>query len=124
LALGALSLSAQQYNPQQYQPRGDYQRSDREYDRNILLNRVRTDLDYAQSRAYGGDRWRIARAKNSISDFQTQMNSGNADRRDLDMAINTMQRVVDDNALPSRLQQNLSNDVSRLRDLQFRINGG
>jgi hypothetical protein len=121
LMLGGLTLSAQQYNPQQYPPQGDYRQFDRDHDRNMLLNRVRTDLDTAQSRAYGGDRWRIQRAKNSLNEFQSDLNSGHIDRRALDVAIDTMQRVVDGNGLPSRVQQNLSNDVSRLRDMQYRL---
>jgi hypothetical protein len=124
LLFGGLTLSAQQYNPQQYPPQGDY-RQDRDFDRdharNMLLNRVRSDLDTAQSRAMGGDRWRINRAKNSIDEFQNDMNSGHVDRRALDVAINTMQGVVDGNNLPYRVQQNLSNDLGWLRDLQYRL---
>src|SRR5215468_4465234 len=123
LALGAMTLGAQQYYPQQYPPRSDYDRSDRLNDRNTLINRVRDDLNYAQYRAFGGDRWRIARAKDSLNEFQSRMNSGDYDRRNLDMAINTVQRVVDNNNLPFRVQQNLSNDVNRLRDLQYRMGG-
>ena len=120
LAFGALTLGAQQYYPQQYQPRNDYYRSDRN-DQNMLINRVRTDLDYAQSQAYGGDRWRVNRAKQSLDEFQSRLNSGTYDRRELDMAINTMQRVVDNNTLPWRLERNLSQDVNRLRDLENRL---
>jgi hypothetical protein len=122
LLLGGMTLRAQQYNPQQYPPQGDYQRQDRDrgfdrdHDRNMQLNRVRPDLDVAQSRAYGGDRWRIARAKSSINEFQSDMNAGHYDRRALDVAIDTMQRLVDGNGLPYRSQQNLSNDLTRLRD--------
>lgn len=125
LVFSAMTLGAQQYNPQQYPPQGDYQRQDRgidrEHDRNMLLNRVRTDLDVAQNRAYGGDRWRITRAKNSLNEFQSDMNSGHYDRRALDVAINTMQQVVDGNNLPYRVKQDLSGDVNRLRDLQYRL---
>ena len=127
LLLGALTLNAQNY-PQQYQPRGDYNRYDqgREGWRNMMLNRVRSDLDNAQSRAipFGGDRWRLARAKQALNDFQSRLNSGDYDRRPLDMAINNMQVVVDNNRLPYRFQQSLSNDVNRLRDLQSRLEGG
>jgi hypothetical protein len=118
--LSGLTLGAQQYNPQQYPTQGDYQ-YDRDHDRNMLLNRVRTDLDAAQYRAYAGDRWRIARAKNSINEFQSDLNAGHVDRRALDVAIDTMQRVVDSNSLPYRLQQNLSSDLSRLRNMQYRL---
>jgi hypothetical protein len=125
LAFGALTLGAQQYNPQQYPPQGDYQRYDRGFDRvqyrNDLLNRVRSDLDQAQSRAFGGDRWRISRAKDTLGDFQSRMNSGQLDRRQLDVAIDSVQHVVDDNRLPYRVQQNLSNDLNRLRDMQHRL---
>jgi hypothetical protein len=127
LAFGALTLGAQQYYPQQYPPRGDYQRTDRDVNRiqfrNSLLNQIRSDLDRAQTRAYGGDRWRISRAKDSLNEFQSDMNSGHIDHRALDVAINTMQRVVDGNSLPYRVKQDLSNDVNRLRDMQYRIGG-
>src|SRR3954469_14114395 len=97
LVLGAATLGAQQYSPQQYPPHGDYSqnynRPDPERGRNFMLNRVRTDLDMAQSRAYGPDRWRIARAKESLSNFQARLNSGDYDRRDLDFAISSVQRI-------------------------------
>jgi len=126
LVLGAMTLGAQQYNPQQYPPQGDYQRYDRgdfnrgEY-RNTLINRVKSDLNWAQSRAYGDDRWRISLAINMLNDFQSRMNSGNVDRRELDMTIDHVQRVLDNNQLPFRVQQNLSSDVNRLRDLSYRL---
>jgi hypothetical protein len=125
LAFGALTLGAQQYNPQQYPPQGDYQRydrgGDRDHDRNMLLNRVRSDLDRAQTRAVAGDRWQIARAKDTLGDFQSRLNSGQVDRRELHAAIDNVQRVVDANRLPYRLQQNLSDDLNRLRDMQYRL---
>jgi hypothetical protein len=129
LVFGALTLGAQQYNPPQYQPRSNfdrYDRTDRNSDRNMLINRVRTDLDNAQSHTvpFTGDRVRIARARESLSDFQARLNSGAIDRRGLDMAISNIQRVVDDNRLPYRWQQFLSNDVNRLRELENRLNGG
>src|SRR5689334_9745789 len=83
LALSAFTLGAQQYNPQQYPPQGNYNRPDRENGRNFLLNRVRTDLDMAQSSAYGQDRWKLRRAKESLNDFQARLNSGDFDRRGL-----------------------------------------
>jgi hypothetical protein len=43
------------------------------------------------------------------------------DRRALDTAINTMQQVVDGNTLPYRIQQNLSSDLGRLRNMQYRF---
>jgi hypothetical protein len=123
LALGALTLGAQQYNPQQYPPQSERRWDDRQYDRNMLLNRVRNDLDRAQDRAYGGDRWRIARAKDTLGDLQARMNSGEIDRRQLAVAVDSVQRVVDYNRLPYRMQQNLNDDLSRLRDMQYRLGG-
>ena len=124
LTFGALTLGAQQTSPQPYQPQ-NYQRydraADRDHYRNELLNRVRSDLNYAQTRAYGGDKWRIARAKDTLGQFQSRMNSGQMDRRELSMTIDSVQRVVDNNRLPQRVQQNLNNDLSRLRDMQYRI---
>ena len=121
LLLGALALGAQQYYPQQYPPQGDYQRYDRGRDHNRLLNRVRMDLDRAEDQAYFGDRWRIARAKDMLSDFQNRMNSGNIDGRSLRVAIDQLQRVVDSNRLPSRSHDFLSDDLSQLRNLQYRL---
>jgi hypothetical protein len=131
LVLGALTLGAQQYYPQQYQPQRDdrYDRDrdrDRDFDRNILLNRVRTDLDNAQAHTipFTSDRWRIARAKESVIEFQQRLNTGDYARRELDTAISNMQRVVDANRLPDRWQQFLSNDVNRLREMENRLDGG
>ena len=125
LVFGALTLGAQQYYPQ-YQPRSEYSRSDRNEWRNTMLNRVRADLNDAQARAFpfSGDRWRIARAKESISEFQQELNSGNYDREQLDRALVSMQRVVDANRLPYRSQQSLVSDMNRLRDLRSRLDGG
>jgi hypothetical protein len=125
LVFGALTLGAQQYYPQQYQPRGEYQRSDRFEERNWLLNRVRTDLDNAESHTipFTGDRWRIDRAKDSVNEFQRDLNNGHYDRAALDRAIDSMQRVVDGNRLPYRWQQALNGDMNRLRDLQSRMEG-
>jgi hypothetical protein len=97
LVFGALTLGAQQY-PQQYQPRSDYQRSDRYEERNEFLNRVRTDLDSAESHAipFTGDRWRIDRAKDSVTEFQRDLNNGHYDRAALDRALDSMQRVVNE----------------------------
>ena len=124
LALSAFTLGAQQYNPQQYPPQGNYNRPDRENGRNFLLNRVRTDLDMAQSSAFGQDRWKLRRAKESLNDFQARLNSGDYDRRGLDVAIANVQQVVDSNRLPYRMQRNLSDDVNRLRTMQYRMSGG
>ena len=123
LLLGGFTLGAQQYNPQQYPPQGDYQRYDRSHGayRNELLSRVKSDLNWAQSRANGDDRWRITRAIDMLNNFQSRMNSGTIDRVQLDRTIDHVQRVLSDNRLPSRVQQNLSNDVNRLRDLSYRL---
>src|ERR1044071_6922025 len=116
LVLGAMTLGAQTGYSQQYPPQGDYQRYDRgdfhrgEY-RNELINRVRNDLTWARSRAYGQDRWQITRAINMLNDFQSRMNSGTIDRVALNQTIDHVQRVLDHNRLPVRMQQNLSNDV-------------
>ena len=123
LAFGALTLGAQQYNPQQYPPQTTRRWADREYDRNLLLNRVCNDLDRAQAQAYGGDRWRIARAKDTLGNFQSQMNSGQLDRRELATAIDHVQRVVDNNSLSYRMQQSLNDDLNRLRDMHYRLGG-
>jgi hypothetical protein len=125
LVFGALTLGAQQY-PQQYQPRSDYyQRSDRYEERNEMLNRVRTDLDNAEAHTipFTGDRWRIDRAKDSMNEFQRDLNNGHYDRAALDRTIDSMQRVVDGNRLPYRWQQALNSDTNRLRDLQSRLEG-
>jgi hypothetical protein len=126
LVLGALTLGAQQNYPQQYPPRSDYYRYDRDGWRNMMLGRVRADLDNAQSRTipFSGDRWRIARAKESLSDFQRDLNSGNYDRNRLDSAIVATQRVVDDGHMPYRWQERLRDDVNRLRNLESRLDGG
>ena len=125
LVLSTLTLGGPAYS-QQYQPRNDYNRSERTEQRNAFLNRVRADLDSAQAHTvpFSGDRWKIARAKESVGEFQRDMNSGNYDRQALDRAISAMQRVVDSNRLPYRWQQNLNEDVNRLRNMQNRLEGG
>jgi len=81
------------------------------------------DLDRAEYNAVPGtgDRWRLERARNELSQAQQQISSGVSDRRDIDEAIMTIQRVVDSNNLSPRMRDFLVDDMNRLRELRERM---
>ncbi len=119
----------------QYQPRynrdydrnsyyRDYRDEDRAYARNQFLNRLEADLDRVASTAvpFTGDSFRIARAHDSVNALRRDADSGNLDRRDIDMAIGAIQMVLNRNHVMSETDREmLTYDVSRMRDFEARL---
>lgn len=108
----------------QYPPRPEnrrYEERDRRVDE--FLDRLRVDLDRADENAFpfSGDHWRIARANQALNDFQSDWNSGNYDRRDLNRLIASVQRVADQNRLPGHYRDILLQDLDRMRNFQARL---
>jgi hypothetical protein len=118
LLLMALSASAQ---PRDYP--GGYER--REYNRSPM-DRVIYDLNRAESnsRLDWSDHKRFDRARRDIADFERKWSSGRFDRRELDEAIGSVQRVVDSRWLNPRDRAALVDDLYRMREFRASSGGG
>ena len=99
----------------QYPARYEYRHEERARRGNILLDRLRADLDRADS-SLSGDHWRVARAREALDQFQAQWNSGNYDRVQLNRVIASAQRVADRNDLPGASRRLLFDDIRQMRD--------
>jgi hypothetical protein len=84
-----------------------------------ILERVRADLDRAESHSYGngGDRKRFNNVRQELNDFRR---SGNP--HELNEAISKLQKVVNDNRLAPRDRDILADDLYRMRE--FRAGNG
>ncbi len=89
-------------------------------DRDTFIARVQTDLDRAAATADGfnGDRSRIDRARDEVSQFEQQLDDGNYNPATLTDAIVSLQRIVDNNRLYERVRTSVSDDLIRLRDMR------
>lgn len=112
----------------QYQPRGGPRYYDRDYDRSgehpRFLDRVRADLDRAESSTFPftGDRYRIARARTELNEFQRSMDAGYYNRQELNDSILAVQRVLDSSFTLSDYDRNLLiEDVSRMQNYRARL---
>lgn len=86
-----------------------------------LFDRVRADLDHVQAGTpvFSGDEFRLAKAKQELSELQRSAAGGRFDQeRDLDDVISALQRVVSDNRMPPRDRDMLNDDLNRLRDFK------
>jgi hypothetical protein len=118
----------------QAQDRDRYRDDDRYYDRDdrgyrreapysrgggSLIERVQSDLRYAQSEVYSrSEQKRLDNARKELWEFERKWNTGRFDRHELDDSIAAIQKVVDHNALRERGRSILWDDLQRLR--QFR----
>ena len=109
----------------QYQPQWDrYGRYEqRRYDiqeRNRMFDRIRADLDRASSSYFSGpgDRYRINAAREQLNDIQNIMSSGSFDQRELNQAIFSLRRVVNDNRLSDQSREDLQRDLELMRELR------
>jgi hypothetical protein len=121
LMLFGLSASMQAQPPRDddayHRDRDDYYRGDQWRAR--LFDRVRADLDHVQTTWFpSGDQYRLAKAKQELSELQAAMADHRYDERALDDVLAAMQRVVSDNRLSNRDRDILNDDMGRLR--QFR----
>lgn len=86
----------------------------------VLFDRVRMDLDRASRYAYAsnGDRKRFDEARRELFDFESRFDSGRYQRKELDQAINRVQRVVERNSLDPRDRGALAEDLRLMRDFR------
>ena len=113
------------------QDRGRYRDDDQYYDRDdpgyrreepynrsggSLIERVQSDLRYADSDAYSRrERKRIDNARKELWEFQRAWSAGRFKRHELDDTIAAIQKVVDHNALRDRARSIIWDDLQRLR---------
>jgi hypothetical protein len=87
-----------------------------------LFDRVRSDLDRAESNAdpTRGEADRFDMAQQRLNAFQRSWQAGRYDYRDLDDVIAAVQRVVSTNHLAFRDERNLRDDLDRMRAFEGR----
>ena len=85
-----------------------------------LIGRVHEDLDrgYAVWHLRGGDRARLTHAERQLRNFAEHWRHGRFDKGNLDGAIGSIQRVIDDNHLSGRERDALWRDVEELRRMR------
>jgi hypothetical protein len=86
------------------------------------MERVMSDLNRAESnsRLDRGDRKRFDRARQEVAQFERKWSNGRYDRRELDQAIDSVQRVVDARSVNYRDRAALIDDLNRMREFRAR----
>jgi two-component SAPR family response regulator len=81
---------------------------------------VRTDLDHVWSayQAAEKERKRLERTKEELTDLQAKLERGRWDNGRVNDVIDSLRKSADDQRLSERDRAVLSDDVSRLKDLQ------
>ncbi len=119
----ALLCSAVTAAAQYDRPYGD--RDSARRDRSVF-DRARLDLDRASSYPYASrsDRKRFDEARRELFDFASRFDQGRYEKRELNQAIDRLQRVVSQNSLDPRDRGALEDDLRRMRDYRaFRDHG-
>ena len=85
-----------------------------------LVDQVHSDLDraYGGFRLSGDDRGRLNHAEKELREFAQKWDGHNFDKGLLDDAIGSIQHVLDNNKLPQRDRDAISDDVSELRRMR------
>jgi hypothetical protein len=128
MALAAHAQDRDRYRDDDRYSDGDDRQYRREepYNRGAgsLIERVQSDLRYADSDAYSrGERKRIDSARKELYEFQRAWSTGRFDRHELDDSIAAIQKVVDHNALRDRARSILWDDLQRLRSFRAEYQG-
>ena len=120
LLLLALSGNAQVRDHDGAQDRREYRQ-----EAGFPLERVIADLNRAESnsRFDRGDWKRFDNARREIAQFQRKWISGRYDRRELDQAIASVQRVMDLRSLNPRDRAALAGDLGRMREFRANSSG-
>ncbi|HYL37102.1 MAG TPA: hypothetical protein VEV17_14395 [Bryobacteraceae bacterium] len=86
----------------------------------VLVDQVHTDLDHAYGSFHlsGDDRGRLNHAEKELREFAQKWEDHNFDKGRLDDAISSIQHVLDNNRLPPRDRDAISDDLSQLRRMR------
>jgi opacity protein-like surface antigen len=85
-----------------------------------VFGEVRTDLDhiYSAGQASDKERERIERTKQELSDLQAKLDHGVWDNGHVNDVIDSLRKSADDRRLSERDRSVLSDDVTRIKELQ------
>ncbi|MGB8323343.1 MAG: hypothetical protein WCE52_10325 [Candidatus Acidiferrum sp.] len=88
--------------------------------RSHVFVEVRSDLDHVWSEKQAADkeRERLERTKQELTDLQAKLDHGEWDNGHVNDVIDSLRKSANDNRLSERDRAVLSDDVSRLKDLQ------
>lgn len=119
LLFGELTVGAfaqgENYGQQMYQ----YERHGAQHTQ--LFSRLRSDLDQVAANSAPGspNRLRVDRALRDTNDLQNKVLSGTYDEHDLKHAAMSIDRVLNENPMPSWQHDRLSADLNRLQNLNM-----
>lgn len=85
-----------------------------------MFERVRDDVKHVQMVTWpgGGDKFRLAKTADQLSELQGKFVAHDYDQKELDDVIGTLQRVVAYNKLRPRDHDMLNDDLMRLRNFR------
>jgi hypothetical protein len=85
-----------------------------------LVDRVHSDLDhcYKRHKFSDSDRERLNKAEKQLREFAKKWEGGKFDKDELNDAIGSIQKVLDDNKLEREDREALSNDLRQLRRMR------
>lgn len=135
IGCGVLAMSAGAFAQNYGRPAMSFQDHDRGYwdrdrlareYRNAFYNRLQEDLNRAEHNRYlrGDDLRRFDRAHREVGEFSAKWSRGVFDPHEMDMAIESVQRVADIPALHREDREALREDLRRMREFRARMEGG
>ncbi len=85
-----------------------------------LVDRVHSDLDHAYGVFHfsNDDRERLNHAEKQLREFARKWDGHKFDKGALDESISSIQHVLDNNKLPQRDRDAISDDVAQLRNMR------
>ncbi len=85
-----------------------------------LVDRVHSDLDHAYGVFHfsNDDRERLNHAEKQLREFARKWDGHKFDKSALDESISSIQHVLDNNKLPQRDRDAISDDVAQLRNMR------
>lgn len=91
---------------------------DQAYWSNHLFDRIRADIDHVQSEQpiFSGEQFRLAKAKQDLSELQSAAMAGRFDDRNLDEVVGALERVQTEGKLSQRDRDMVMDDIARLRE--------
>lgn len=117
LALNMAAQTQDWYHDRDARYRGDQWRSH-------VFAEVRTDLDHVWSanQAAEKERNRIERTKQELTELQAKLDHGEWDNGHVNDVVDSLRKSANDNRLSERDRAVLSDDVSRIKELQDQHN--
>lgn len=120
LLLFAMTAGAQDRDRDRDEDRYHQGARDEGWWRGHMFQRVREDLDHAQSATppLSGDEYRLVKVKQELNELQNKYEAHGYDQPEMDDVISALARVVTDNHLSGRDRDMLNDDLNRLRSFR------